>query len=1000
MTDKKQQPHIKAKKNTELYFSPIWILPILALVITAWLTIRVVMESKISITIEMRSAEGIVAGKTQIKFRGINAGLVTSTEITEDLSRIIVHADINPSIQDYLTTETQFWLVSSKISLSGVSGLETVLSGDYITLEPSDKGSSTREFIALKSAPPIGEADPGMRITLQAEKLGSISEGSQLFYRQIPVGEVRYFQLSKDSKSVQIHALIEEQYGYLVNQTTVFWNSGGVRIKGSLSGFEMQTESLSSILAGGISLFTTESDGKNILETTLFELHEDYDSAGVGVPVQIGFASGYDLKSGITKVKFHGIDVGHLEDVQVSDTHNQGVIASVIIDPGAEGLLKADTDFWLVKPNLSLSNLSNLDTLVSGNYITLKVGTETKTSHEFTALDGPPPPDFNEPGLHLYLKTKSKNSLSIGTPILFKGVEVGQVVNVLTDDLNTGVGLHVQIRPDYSQLINVTTRFWNVSGVEMSAGLGGIKVRAESMMSIVRGGIAFETTDPDADIVEDGHQFYLRSNQSASESNIIVKLRMKSAEYLEPSFTKLKFKGFEAGTLLSTTYDAQTNEVIAELGVDPRFKNILNQGSIFWLVKPKLKASEIKGIDALFSGVYFAVQLGEGEEQFNFTLADSAPALDWSIAGLHLTLKADSAGSLQPGSGVYFQEILVGSVQSVLLNEESPGIIIQIHILAEFSNRVQSHSRFFNVSGMTINASASGIKVETGSIDSMLSGGIAFDTDVSIKSSAVVKNGEQYQLFASRDESKQQGFPIVIELPPNVSVTEGSKVTYNGIEIGEVNRTRLNNNKKTVQLYVNIQNEMRDLVRLGSQFWLAKTQFGLLRQENLGNLISGPEIRLVPGMGELTNNFDMLLNKPVVRTKTEGLNLILETDLLGSVALGVPVSYRQITVGEVIGYELSSNANSVLVYINIEARYQSLIRDNTRFWNASGINIDAGLFSGVQIQAESLENLLSGGVAFATPDKPGEKAVSNDTFKLHRSVGSHWKDWQPSIPLD
>ena len=100
----------------------------------------------------MQSAKGIVIGKTQLKFLGISGGIVTDIDIADDLTHVIVHAEVNRNVEPYLTTETQFWVVSPKISLAGVSGLETVLSGDYIALEPSSRGDSIRHFIAMKNS--------------------------------------------------------------------------------------------------------------------------------------------------------------------------------------------------------------------------------------------------------------------------------------------------------------------------------------------------------------------------------------------------------------------------------------------------------------------------------------------------------------------------------------------------------------------------------------------------------------------------------------------------------------------------------------------------------------------------------------------------------------------------------------------------------------------------------------------------------------------------------
>ncbi|NNJ71908.1 MAG: MCE family protein, partial [Enterobacterales bacterium] len=592
MNDKQPQPHVKAKKNVELSLSPIWFLPIIAVVISAWLLVKLTLESKVPITIQMTTAQGIVAGKTQVKFRGISAGNVTRIEVAESLGHVIVHAEIEPSLTEFLTTETKFWVVRAQISLAGVSGLDTVLSGDYIAFDPGKSGTSKRSFVALNSAPPIGEDDPGMRIMLTAENLGSISEGSQLYYRQIPIGEVRFYELSTDTRSVQISALINPEYVNLVNSSTVFWNSGGVRLSGSLSGFEVKTESLSAILAGGISLFTPDMQASAVASNQRFTLHEDYDDAGVGVPIKVAFTSGYDLQSGITKVKFHGIDVGHLDSINVIPDDDSGVIANVVIDPGAEPLLVEDTQFWLVKPNLSLRNLSNLETLISGNYITLKTGDSQISQRDFNALDKPPPPDFRDPGLHVFLKAKTMGSINIDTPVLYKGVEVGRVANIFIDDLTEGVGFHLHIRPEHGNLINSSSRFWDESGLDVSAGLGGLRIRSTSLMNIVRGGIAFETDDKEATIIEDGHEFSLLDSPLASESPLNVVIELPSGESLESGITPVKYKGMSIGVFKHFEYQHKDDRIFGHFELNNKYADLITSNTVFWLVTPRLDASK------------------------------------------------------------------------------------------------------------------------------------------------------------------------------------------------------------------------------------------------------------------------------------------------------------------------------------------------------------------------------------------------------------------------
>ncbi len=989
------KPMIKARKEVEINLSPIWFLPILAVIISVWLLVKLNLESKIPVTIEMSSAQGIVPGKTQLKFRGISAGIVSRIEFAEGLEHVTIHAEIDPELSEYLTTETKFWVVRAQISLAGVSGLDTVLSGDYIAFAPGKAGEPKRAFRALNSAPAISNDDPGMRITLTAENLGSVSEGSQLYYRQIPIGEVRFFELSEDTRTVNISALIEPEYADLVNESTVFWNSGGVRVKGSLSGFEVRTESLSAILAGGISLFTPDPDATKISMGKRFTLHESYDDAGVGVPIRIAFPSGYDLKSGITKVKFHGINVGHLDSINISPDADGGVIANIIIDPGAEPLLVEDAQFWLVKPDLSFRSLSNLETLISGNFITLKSGDSLQPARDYEALDGPPPPDFKDPGLHLVLKANQIGSIELDTPILYKGVEVGRVANVYINDLTEGVSFHIHIRPQYAYLINETSRFWNASGLDISAGLGGIKVTSGSLMNILRGGIEFETDEPTAAAVEDGHEFRLLENSLTSENPLRITLQIPDANGFQENVTTVRYKGMGVGVLKRLQYRANSNDFIAHFDINQSFASAIRASTKFWLVTPRLEAAKVKGLDSLFTGPYITFSAGEGESVRSFVLSPRPAEKTPADPGLLIELMTAEAGGLQVGSPVYHRDIEVGAVESVKLSGD--GVSVMAHIGPEYEQYVNSGTRFWNASGVRVKGSLTGLEIETTSLNSVLAGGIAFD-NASTANGTPVQEGAQFKLYSSEQTALRGGAIITILDTRASGIQVGSAIRFYGIRIGEVINQSLNEDDQ-IALTVQIDEDYRDLLNAGSVFWLAKPKIGLVEQKNLTQFITGPEIRVKRGTGEAQSDFRLSYHEPVKKSLARGLNLTLLSSRLGSVKQGNGIYYRQMQIGQVIGVQLTEQANEVAIFINIDEQFAAIVRSDSVFWNASGVQISAGILSGVDVKAESVEAILAGGIGVATPNDFGPPASQNTRYRLQDEMDSDWLEWAPQIQL-
>jgi paraquat-inducible protein B len=191
------------------------------------------------------------------------------------------------------------------------------------------------------------------------------------------------------------------------------------------------------------------------------------------------------------------------------------------------------------------------------------------------------------------------------------------------------------------------------------------------------------------------------------------------------------------------------------------------------------------------------------------------------------------------------------------------------------------------------------------------------------------------------------------------------------------------------------------MANTGTRFWVVSAALGLAKTEHLGTLITGNYIAVQPGDGTPATSFTGLDNEPFEKALDDGLNLQLTTQRLGSIVAGNPVYYRQIPVGSVIGYKLGANANEVIVFINIRPYYAPLVRSNSMFWNASGIRVDASLVGGVKIETDSLQSILDGGIAFATPDNPdmADAASQGMSFALHEKLRDNWLSWSPKIPL-
>lgn len=240
-------------------FSLVWLLPILALAVGGWLAYKTWAEQGPTITISFPSASGLQAGKTKVKFKDVDIGQVTSIGVTKDLEGVKVTAELTAGSERYLTDQTRFWVARPRITASRVSGLETLLSGAYIAIDPVVDGKPKRHFKGLPEPPVITTDEPGTRFRLRSSTLGSLNLGSPVYYRHIQVGQVVNYELDDDGEAVTIDIFVTKPHDRLVFVNTRFWNASGIDLSLTADGVNLDTESLISVLLGGVAFDTPDT---------------------------------------------------------------------------------------------------------------------------------------------------------------------------------------------------------------------------------------------------------------------------------------------------------------------------------------------------------------------------------------------------------------------------------------------------------------------------------------------------------------------------------------------------------------------------------------------------------------------------------------------------------------------------------------------------------------------------------------------------------------------
>jgi len=250
------------------------------------------------------------------------------------------------------------------------------------------------------------------------------------------------------------------------------------------------------------------------------------------------------------------------------------------------------------------------------------------------------------------------------------------------------------------------------------------------------------------------------------------------------------------------------------------------------------------------------------------------------------------------------------------------------------------------------------------------------------------------------DRMREFGPKITIKFKDGSGLKIGqTPIKYRGVTIGEVTAVELTEDQQRVLVQVRLRRAAVSIAREGSVFWIVRPEVGIGNVTGLGTVISGPEIQVLPGSGEDKREFVGLESQPVALERA-GLKVVLRSNRLGALKSGSPVYYRGIEVGAVQDTQLSGNATAVDIHLFIKQRYANLVRNGSKFWNVSGVDVSAGLFRGVEIKVESLRSLVAGGIAFATPnDSKAAIAKPGTVFPLYDGPKKEWLEWTPRVPI-
>jgi paraquat-inducible protein B len=323
--------------------SIVWLIPVVAVAVGAFVAWKTWADLGPLVTIDFVTAEGLEAGKTKLKYKDVEVGVVEEIVLQKDLSGVVCTARMVKGAEEYLTEQTRFWVVKPRIAGGQVSGLGTLFSGAYVGIDPAREGKRARHFTGLEIPPIITMDQPGKHFVLRSHKAGSVDVGTPIYFRKIRVGEVVASELDESGEFVTVRVFVHAPHDQRVREDTKFWNASGVHFSLSAAGVEVDIESLVSLLVGGIAFDTPllESTAAPAVDGASYLLYASRDATEREIYTQqthylLYFDQSVRGLAPGAPVEFRGIQLGEVQDVKLEydpKTQNFRVPVLIAIEP-------------------------------------------------------------------------------------------------------------------------------------------------------------------------------------------------------------------------------------------------------------------------------------------------------------------------------------------------------------------------------------------------------------------------------------------------------------------------------------------------------------------------------------------------------------------------------------------------------------------------------------------------------------------------------------------
>ena len=879
--EQKEPVVYKAKIDNKKSISFVWILPLIILGILGWIAYESYMKKGTNITVVFKSAEGLKENVTPLEYKGLQLGKVTKISMHEDLKSVKVNILVNNDVAKYVASESSdFWIKKPTVSLTKVSGLNTLISGYKIELSPKfrtqeeyNKGVFKNYFEGLDSQPNDELDDNGYYISLLANDKSNIEVGTPIFYNKFQIGEItaKEFVFEK----VYFTAYIYDKFNYLVNKSSKFVINEALKVNYGASGLNIELGSLYSALVGGVTVVTPNKDEQKISKDEVYILFGKEDDLKKKEYFTINFTDVNGIEQG-TPIIFKGIEVGEILEVTLNkDTLN----TKAYVYDEYKYLLTKNTKFFIEEPTISLDGVKNLGNIVKGNFISLDFR-KGDFSNSFNAINKK---DLDKIGntIKVELLSENLNSISEKSKVYYKNIEIGRVDSyALTPDLKN-VKITILIDDKYKDLINDNNLYYDMSSklVEMKS-------------------------------------LNLNVNYAGIEPLLNGAIGLIGEKKSDEKLTKKEFK------LYNSFKDVE------------RLKRFNNSGFI---------------IEADF----------------------------------------DNSFEIKQDMAIVYKNQEIGFVKDIKFDDKKSKV--SLFIYSNYKKFITNKSRFFKQGIVNFKASLSGVIFEVDNFSSLIDGSIHLDNSSNV-------DFANYKIYSNEDEMNNSTNSITIVFDDVEGVQENfSQLTYKGVNVGKVKKISLNEKQK-VEVQALIYDDFASFAKEGTVYYLKKPRISLQEIANAGSTVMAVNIGVIKSENpNKQTKFEGLVNQPSVEKSQFGTVFKVEDVTASSVNVDAPVYYKNVQIGKVSKIDLSEDGSKVVVDCLIFDKYTKLIRKNSEFYDISGFEMKFSILTGSKIESNTFTSLLKGGLVVVTPYEYSQLADPGEKFTLVKTLRDDWKSISPSI---